>query len=107
MGFGEAVHVVAPVPLLPPASVPGRRPPGAGRQDDDGVDEALYTAVEQQPSGRAARAARQARGRRTRAFAEAVPGVWSFVPGAHPGHSALRAYAPYREYLGVFVDVWV
>lgn len=98
---------MAPAPLLPPAPVPGRRLPEAGGQQDNGVDEALYTVVEQQPRGRAARPARHARGRRTRALAEAVPAVWSFAPGAQPNHSALRAYAPYREYLGLFVDVWV
>ena len=107
-GPAGAANVVAPVALLPPASVPGRRLPGAGPQTgDDGVADVLSTVVEQPQGGRAARSAHSARIRRTRAFAEAIPGVWSFVPGAHPGHQALRAYAPYREYLGVFVDVWV
>lgn len=100
------MNVAAPVPLLPPAAVPGRRLPGVGRREGDGADEAPYTVVEQ-PSGRPAGPARHARSRRARAFAEAVPGVWSFAPGAQPSHGALRAYAPYREYLGVFVDVWV
>lgn len=107
-GPAGAANVVAPVALLPAASGPGRRFPGSGHQTgDDGVADVLSTVLEQPRSGRASRSAHSARSRRTRAFAEAVPGVWSFVPGAHPEHQALRAYAPYREYLGVFVDVWV
>lgn len=100
---GAASRAVAVRPILAPAAVTSRRP----RRDtlsDDVIDDVAYRFVESPtiaPTG-VSHVARPLRGMGTgRARPQSPVRAHSQSRG-----DPQRAYAPYAEYLGLYVDVW-
>lgn len=106
-GIRASLPALAVVPrvVTPLAPVPPRRRGGAPSGDTLGPEDVAYTIIEDAPT-RAMSGPR--RGRTRRLAAGPLSGGYVHGHGGPAGWGdAIQAYAPYREYLGLYVDLWV
>lgn len=77
---------------------------------EDIIDGVPYTVVEQHVARTAPPTARPRSNKRVKISSDALHGIWTVmrsIPDDRGPHAdALRAYAPYKSCLGMFVDVW-